>query len=121
MLGALAVALLLGLAAWPGHVLALAVLVTVMADPMCVLAPGFWLSFGAVAVIMYISLGRMQPLPWWRNWAHVQWAVTIGLVPCLVAMFQQVSIVSPLANAFAIPVVSLAVVPLTLVGCRSPR
>jgi len=120
MLGALAVALLLGLAAWPGHVLALAVLVTVMADPMCVLAPGFWLSFGAVAVIMYISLGRMQPLPWWRNWAHVQWAVTIGLVPCLVAMFQQVSIVSPLANAFAIPVVSLAVVPLTLLDVVVP-
>lgn len=120
MLGVMALALLLGLGAWPGHVLAVAVLITVMIDPMCVLAPGFWLSFGAVAVIMYVSLGRLQPRPWWQNWAHVQWAVTIGLVPCLVAMFQQVSIVSPLANALAIPLVSLAVVPLTLLGIVAP-
>jgi competence protein ComEC len=120
MLGVVALALLLGLTAWPAQVLALAVLITVMADPMCVLAPGFWLSFGAVAVIMYVTLGRLTPQPWWRNWAHVQWAVTIGLVPCLVAMFQQVSIISPLANAFAIPVVSLAVVPLTLLGVVTP-
>ena len=120
MLGIVAVALLLGLGAWPGYVLAAAVLVTVMADPMCVLAPGFWLSFGAVAVIMYVSLGRLQPRPWWLNWAQVQWAVTIGLVPCLLAMFQQVSIVSPVANAFAIPLVSLAVVPLTLLGVIVP-
>jgi competence protein ComEC len=62
----------------------------------------------------------LQPRPWWQNWAHVQWAVTIGLVPCLVAMFQQVSIVSPLANGFAIPLVSLAVVPLTLLGIVAP-
>ncbi len=120
MLGVVALALVVGLAAWPGQVLTLAVLITVMADPMCVLAPGFWLSFGAVAVIMYVSLGRLAPQPWWRNWVHVQWAVTIGLVPCLVAMFQQVSIVSPLANAFAIPLVSLAVVPLTLLGVLVP-
>jgi competence protein ComEC len=120
MLGVMALALLLGLGAWAGHVLAVAVLITVMIDPMCVLAPGFWLSFGAVALIMYVSLGRLQPRPWWQNWVHVQWAVTIGLVPCLVAMFQQVSIVSPLANAFAIPLVSLAVVPLTLLGVVIP-
>lgn len=120
MLGVVALALVLGLAAWPGQVLAVAVLITVMADPMCVLAPGFWLSFGAVAVIMYVSLGRLQAPSWWRNWVHVQWAVTIGLVPCLVAMFQQVSIISPLANAFAIPLVSLAVVPMTLLGVIVP-
>lgn len=120
MLGTVAVALLLGLAAWPVHVLAVAVVLAVMLDPMCVLAPGFWLSFGAVAVIMYVSLGRLRKPAAWKNWAHVQWAVTIGLVPCLVAMFQQISIVSPLANAFAIPLVSLAVVPLTLIGVLLP-
>jgi competence protein ComEC len=50
----------------------------------------------------------------------VQWAVTIGLAPFLVAMFQQVSIVSPLANAAAIPRISLGVVPLTLAGVLLP-
>ena len=52
-------------------------------------------------------------------WARVQWAVTLGLVPLLLALFQQVSLVSPLANALAIPLVSLAVVPLALLGVRA--
>jgi competence protein ComEC len=42
--------------------------------------------------------------------------VTIALVPLTIALFQQVSVVSPLANAVAIPVVSLAVTPLALLG-----
>jgi len=45
-----------------------------------------------------------------------QWAITLGLLPLLVFMFGQASIVSPLANAFAIPVISLLVVPLAILG-----
>ena len=50
----------------------------------------------------------------------MQIAVTLALMPPLLAMFQQVSIVSPLANAVAIPVVSLVVVPLALIGVVLP-
>ena len=57
---------------------------------------------------------------WFAAWARVQWAITLALIPLLLAMFQQISLVSPLANAIAIPVVSLAVVPLTLVGVALP-
>jgi hypothetical protein len=39
-----------------------------------------------------------------------------GDAPMLLALFQEVSLVSPLANAIAIPLVSLVVVPLTLAG-----
>ena len=46
----------------------------------------------------------------------MQWAITLGLIPLLLAMFQQVSLVSPIANAIAIPLVSLVVVPLTLLA-----
>jgi competence protein ComEC len=46
--------------------------------------------------------------------------VTLGLIPPLLVLFQQISIVSPLANAVAIPVVSLIVVPLTLLGLAVP-
>jgi competence protein ComEC len=46
--------------------------------------------------------------------------VTVGLVPMTLALFQQVSLVAPLANALAIPVVSFAVVPLTLLGIVVP-
>ena len=38
----------------------------------------------------------------------------------LLALFQQVSLISPIANAFAIPVVSLIVVPLALAGTLLP-
>jgi competence protein ComEC len=50
----------------------------------------------------------------------VQWAITIGLIPLLLALFQQASLVSPIANAFAIPLVSFVVVPLTLLGALLP-
>ena len=103
MLAAVAAGLLLGLASEPLAVLALALLAATVVDPMCVLAPGFWLSFGAVALIMYVTAGRIGQPAWFVNWARVQWAVTIGLTPILLAMFQQVSVVSPLANAVAIP------------------
>ncbi len=120
MLSVVAAALWLGRARSASSVLALALLVVVLLDPWAVFAPGFWLSFGAVAVILYVGVGRIGRLYWLREWANVQWAVTLGLMPALLLMFQQVSIVSPLANAFAIPVISLGVVPLTLAGAILP-
>jgi competence protein ComEC len=110
------------LAAWSGRitsssrVLALALFVVVLFDPWAVLSAGFWLSFGAVAVILYVSNHRIGRRHWLLEAANIQWAVTLGLVPALLLLFQQVSLVSPLANAIAIPVVSFAVVPLTLAG-----
>jgi competence protein ComEC len=40
---------------------------------------------------------------WLAEWGRAQWAVTLGLLPALLALFQQFSLVSPLANAVAIP------------------
>lgn len=101
-------------------VLAAALFVVLVLDPWAVLAPGFWLSFGAVAVILYVTTGRVGRPHWLRNWMSVQAAVTLALVPPLLALFQQVSLASPLANAVAIPVVGMVVVPLTLVGAAMP-
>lgn len=116
----------MALALWSGRmgpastVLALALLAVTLLDPWAVLAPGFWLSFGAVAVIMFVTVGRVAQPHWLAAWARVQWAVTLGLIPLLLALFQQASVISPLANALAIPVVSLVVVPLTLGGMLLP-
>jgi competence protein ComEC len=104
----------------PSRVLALAALVVVALDPWAVLAPGFWLSFGAVASIFYVMDLRTGK----RGKLHAafleQLAVTVVMLPMLVALFQQVSLVSPLANAFAIPLVSLGVVPLAIAGAFLP-
>ena len=120
MLAVVAVALWLGLIESASTVLAVALLVVVLLDPWSVLAPGFWLSFGAVAVIMYVSAGRIARPGWFAIWARVQIAVTLATIPPLLAMFQQISLVSPVANAFAIPVVSLLVAPLALIGVAVP-
>ena len=120
MLAVVAVALWSGRASAAGPVLACAVLVVLVIDPWAVRAPGFWLSFGAVAIIMLVSVNRLQQPHWLPAWGRVQWAVTLALMPPLLAMFQQVSIISPVANALAIPLVSLVVVPLALAGLVIP-
>jgi len=110
------------IALWSGRltsaiaVLTWAILAVVVLDPWAVLSPGFWLSFGAIAIIMLVTVGRIGRMHWLTGWARVQWTITLGLIPPLLAMFQQVSLVSPIANAIAIPLVSLVVVPLTLLA-----
>lgn len=120
MLAVVAAALWAGTIESAAGVLAFALLVVLVLDPWAVLAPGFWLSFGAVVTIMYVTAGRIGRAHWLPAFGRVQVAVTIALVPPLLAMFQQVSFIAPVANAFAIPVVSLVVVPLALVGTIAP-
>ncbi|MGH8649858.1 MAG: ComEC/Rec2 family competence protein, partial [Burkholderiales bacterium] len=120
MLAVVAVALWAGVIESASVVLCAALLVVVLSDPWAVLAPGFWLSFGAVAVILHVTTGRIEREHWLAIWTRVQVAVTLALIPLLLALFQQVSIVSPLANAVAIPVVSLVVAPLALIGSALP-
>ena len=104
--------------------------VVLLWDPWASLAPGFWLSFGAVGLLLYAGSGRLAaPRPSGirerlreaiRESARAQWIVTLGLVPGTLALFQQVSVVSALANAVAIPVVTFGVVPLALCAIVVP-
>jgi competence protein ComEC len=89
-------------------------------DPWAMLAPGFWLSFGAVGLLLYIGVGRIGTGTTFGAAARAQWAITLGLVPLMLMLFQQISLVSPLANAVAIPVVTFIVVPLTLASIVLP-
>jgi competence protein ComEC len=99
-------------------------------DPWAPLTPGFWLSYGAVALLLYASVGRLRgsaSVGWrqrmlhaLREGAHAQWVVTLGLTPLTLALFQQTSLIAPVANAVAIPVVTLAIVPLALTGILIP-
>jgi competence protein ComEC len=116
MLAVVALALWTGRTTVVSRVLATALLVVLLLDPWAVLAAGFWLSFGAVAVLFYVGAGRLGEGHWLAAWGRVQWAVTIGTLPALLALFQQFSLVSPVANAIAIPLVSLVVTPLALLG-----
>lgn len=115
---------IVGTRANPWSVIAIALLVVLITHPMAVLAAGFWLSFIAVAFLF--SLADAGPSPHadrfkrvvdgLKRAASVQWAITFGLLPITILMFQQISVVGPLANAIAIPVVSFAVTPLAMAG-----
>jgi competence protein ComEC len=94
--------------------------VVLLWDPWAMLAPGFWLSFGAVGLLLYTGVGRVGFGSTLGAAARAQWAITLGLVPLMLMLFQQVSLVSPLGNAVAIPVVTFIVVPLTLASLVLP-
>lgn len=101
----------------PSRVLALALLAVLLYDPWAVRAPGFWLSFGAVAALFWIAQAPAAGGGWRpavSAWGRVQWAATLASLPVLLLVFQQLSLVSPLANALAIPLVSWAIAPLAL-------
>ena len=130
MLAVVGLGFLTGRGSQRGHVLGWAAALVVLIDPWAVCAAGFWLSFGAVALIFLVH--PVQHAPAWgrrgpRHWARVlaaarlQGILTIGLVPLTVLLFQQVSMVSPLANALAIPLISLIVTPLALAAAALPE
>ncbi len=118
MLSAVALAVLTTRATRPFHVLSLALMVVLLLDPWAVGSAGFWLSFSAVAFLM-LAVPMSQDSSWkgqLRTATRAQLAVTVGLLPVTLWFFQQVSLVSPVANAVAIPVVSFLVTPLALLG-----
>ena len=120
MVAVVAAALWAGRIASPGRTLAAALAVVLLADPWAPLAPGFWLSFAAVALIFYVASGWTRREPRFAQWARVQWAITVGLAPAVLLFFGQISIAGPLANAVAIPVVSAVVTPLALAATVLP-
>ena len=115
-----------------------ALIIVLLIDPMAPYTPGFWLSFGAVAAILYamgnsagllgIPTGKELDVHWTqrlsqalREACRVQAVVTIALLPFTLYWFYQASVVSPLANAFAIPLVSYVVTPLAIAGALLPE
>jgi competence protein ComEC len=111
---------------WPPLlVLAAAAVVVTLLDPWALMQPGFWLSFAAVALLMVSDPAANEPAaPGWRargiaaarHGLRTQMIASIGLAPLSLVFFQQVSVVGFAANLLAIPLVTLAVVPLTLAG-----
>lgn len=105
---------------WP-QVWLLACAVVVAVDPWALLQAGFWLSFVAVGVLFASDVGVLQAgrsglrsrfLVLMRE----QWVITLALTPLSLLLFGQVSLVGLLANALAIPWVTLLVTPLAMLG-----
>jgi competence protein ComEC len=100
----------------PYHILAVALFAVLIVDPLVVLSAGFWLSFIAVSLIIYVIAGRLGKLGFIRGSIKINWVTSVGLAPLLLFFFQQVSLISPIANLIAVPIISLIIVPLALLA-----
>lgn len=100
----------------PAWSVAAALVAVLLFDPLAVLSAGFWLSFLAVAAIVLVEGARLAPGPSLRVAARVQWLVSIVLLPVTVLIFGSFSAVGLLANALAIPVFTLLLVPPVLLA-----
>lgn len=95
--------------------LLLAITLIAIVDPFALLTPGFWLSCGGVAWLLWCLPHATSPFSP-AGFMKAQWVATLGLMPIAAAFFLQVPITGPLANLVAIPWISLVVVPLSLLG-----
>lgn len=86
-----------------GRTLALAWLVIVIADPFSLMAPGLWLSFGAVAAIYYVAAARWRAEPAWRAALRVQLFLSLALAPLTLFYFSGLAWAAPLVNLAAVP------------------
>lgn len=85
-------------------------------QPLASLQPGFWLSFGAAGLLILIFSSRLGAWTWLRSLGRAQWAMALGLLPLLLGLGLPVSVSGPLVNLFAVPLVGLVIVPLSLLG-----
>jgi competence protein ComEC len=120
--------------AWPWLLVLMAsAAVVTLLDPWALLQVGFWLSFMAVALLMSSSPAhgpavdepavsgksrRMLRAMWSsvHEGVRTQVIATLGLAPLTLVFFQQLSIVGFAANLVAIPLVTLVITPLALLG-----
>ncbi|MDO5639242.1 MAG: DNA internalization-related competence protein ComEC/Rec2 [Neisseria sp.] len=108
-----------GGSAWRAWWQALAAVLLMM--PSAVLSVGFWLSFGLVAALLWVSFGRShEGGRGWRLALEGQWAVTVLSLVALGALFASLPVISPVVNALAIPWFSWLLVPLALLASLLP-
>ena len=131
MFGVTVLTLLLRLPLSITQIIASAVVVVLCFDPWAILASGFWLSFGAVLVLVACAQwwgeqiwlgGQSRRQRWWQQWrmaASWQIVITVALLPPLAFLFFELSVVSPLSNAYAIPLIGLLITPLALLFALS--
>ena len=111
----------------PVDALGFALILVLLVDPLAILSAGFWFSFSAVAVI-FISITTVQKnsrmnvsfyskvMATLKQWIRLQLLISLFLLPLSLFMFQQVSLISPVANLLLIPYVSFLVVPVVLLA-----
>ena len=105
----------------PRNGLGVSLVSVLLLNPMSPVSAGFWLSFGAVAVLLYCAMPAGSETgnrvsDYLKSALKAQWVLFFALMPLLLLYFQQLSLLAPAVNLLAIPLVGFLVVPLTLCG-----
>ncbi|WP_336366752.1 DNA internalization-related competence protein ComEC/Rec2 [Marinobacter sp. C2H3] len=100
--------------AWHGYGYALAIVL--LLDPFAPLDQGFWLSFAAVAVLMWVFAGRWRSAGGLGSLFLAQAGIFLGLWPVLMAFGLGQPLAGAFANLVAIPWVSFVVMPVVILG-----
>ena len=121
MLGVVMLGIFLARRTIPSSILAFSLFGVLLWDPFAVLSFGFWLSFGAVTVIVYVSTNRRNLrtsvlLRWGQGSWRSQIAVSLFMAIIFLTQSGYIPLTSLVANSIAIPWFSFVIVPLTLVG-----
>lgn len=93
---------------------ALALLLAI--DPLAPLAPGFWLSFGAVAVLLGFFSPRPRPRSWVVSALVAQLVIVGAFAPASVGFTGLVHPLSLVVNMAVVPLATMLIVPLALAG-----
>ncbi|MFT6987506.1 MAG: competence protein ComEC [Psychromonas sp.] len=109
--------------------LSLTLFVILLWDPLAVLSLSLWLSFSAVAIILLIlwrfpraikqkGAKRFAALKRYLKFLFlIQFGLTLLMIPIQLLSFAGFSGLSPFINFIAVPLFSLLIIPLILLGC----
>lgn len=95
--------------------LILAMFVLVLIQPLATASSGLWLSVGAVAALLWFIAWQPRQPPLTLA-LRMHGYLCVAMLPLTAWWFGGGSVVAPLANAVAVPVVGLLVVPMTLLA-----
>ena len=93
--------------------LATALFIILILSPFSVVTIGFWLSFTAVLILMLLSQYRFSFI---ISLLLTQLIISTLAIPIVASFFNEISLISPLANLFAIPWTTLLILPFLLIG-----
>ena len=97
-----------------GRILALAMVVVLLVNPLAVMSVGFFLSFSAVGIILWILSRNVGDERF--GLLRLQGYLSLLMIPIGFVFFGEGSLISPIANLIAIPWVSLVVVPFSFLA-----
>jgi competence protein ComEC len=97
-------------------VLALSLLLTTLMVPSQAFRSGFWLSYGAVAVLLWFYLSRRPGAAYLSGVIQAQGVLFVGLTPVTVQVLGEAALLAMPANYLAVPILTLITMPCLFLG-----